>query len=146
MFKAILVPTDGSPLSEKVIFSAVDAAKINGGKIVGISVGYPYPHTRPTEGAGVADFGQVYEDQMRQEAQQHVEQIANAARAMGVPCETITPLSFEPHQEILKAVKEFGCDVIFMASHGRTGLRKLFVGSETQKVLAESSVPVMVFR
>jgi nucleotide-binding universal stress UspA family protein len=63
-----------------------------------------------------------------------------------VGCETHTALSFLPYEEIIRAADEYGCDVIFMASHGRRGLSRLLAGSQTQKVLAYAKVPVLVLR
>lgn len=146
MFKSILVPTDGSALAEKVFDAAIDAAKTNRGKIVGISVARQYTRSRPTAGSPIPDYSQQYEQDMLQRAQQNVQRLAEMARHHGVPCETITPCAADPSGEIVAAAERFGCDVIFMASHGRRGLGKIFLGSETQRVLADSSIPVMVFK
>lgn len=147
MFKTILVPTDGSALSDKVIDAAVETAKSSGGKIIALSVAHPYPFTAWMEGSSlVMNENVAYEEKTREQAQQHVQKIVAAASAANVPCQTTVPLSFDPSDEIIKAAKDFNCDVIFMASHGRTGLNRLFLGSETQKVLAHSTIPVLVFR
>lgn len=145
MFKTILVPTDGSPLSDKAVQAAVEFAKAHDGRIIGISVAEPYPFS-PLSEAAFLDERDQYEVKAREIAQQHVEKIAAAARTLGVPCETMVSQSFSPHEEIVEAAKKWDCDVIFMASHGRKGLSRLFIGSETQKVLAHSTIPVMVFR
>jgi len=145
MFKTILLPTDGSALSVKAIDAAIEFAKINNSKIIGLCVAEPYPFSPLAENAGGSDYA-VYEEKMRSLAQQHVEAIALAARNAQVPCETLVAQSFSPYEEIIHAVKKFNCDVIFMASHGRKGLNKLFLGSETQKVLAHTTIPVVVFR
>lgn len=145
MFKKILVPTDGSPLSDKAIGAAVEFAREMGGGIVGLSVAEPYPFTPLSETAFGRD-GDIYEQRMRELAESNVQKIADAAKAANVSCETSIAMSFSPYEEIVNAAAKFGCDIIFMASHGRKGLNKLFVGSETQKVLAHSTIPVMVFR
>ncbi|OGB20809.1 MAG: universal stress protein [Burkholderiales bacterium RIFCSPLOWO2_02_FULL_57_36] len=145
MFKTILVPTDGSELSEKSIRGAVELAKLAGGRIIAISVAEPYPFTPSVEGAFAPDLN-LYEKQMQKFAEMHVEKVAEIAAKAGVPCETHVAHSFNPYEEIVNAAREHHCDVILMASHGRKGLNKLFIGSETQKVLAHSSIPVMVFR
>jgi nucleotide-binding universal stress UspA family protein len=72
--------------------------------------------------------------------------VAGAAGVARVPCETHTALSFLPYEEIIRAADDYHCDVIFMASHGRRGLSRLLAGSQTQKVLAYSKVPVLVLR
>jgi nucleotide-binding universal stress UspA family protein len=84
--------------------------------------------------------------ELQQAAQRAVEQVARTAQAAGVKCETHTSLSFLPYEEIIRAADEYQCDVIFMASHGRRGLSRLLAGSQTQKVLAYSHVPVLVLR
>lgn len=145
MFKTILVPTDGSPLADKAINAAIEFAQTSGGKIIGLSVAEPYPYTPMTDGSVAVDAN-TYEDKMREMAQLHVQKIANAAQAANVPCETCVRQSFRPYEEIVSVATSNKCDIIFMASHGRTGLSKLFVGSETQKVLAHTSIPVLVFR
>jgi nucleotide-binding universal stress UspA family protein len=145
MFKTILVPTDGSLLSAKAIATAVDAAKLCGGKIVGLSVAEPFPFpTLYSSTSGVE--AATYEETMREHAQAHVNKLAEAAAAAGVSCEVVVTQSFSPSEEILKAAKRYACDAIFMASHGRKGLNKLFLGSETQKVLAHTTLPVLVIR
>lgn len=145
MFKTILVPTDGSTLSDKAINAAIEFAKFGGSKIVGFSVAEPYPFS-PLADSSMADDPAVFEEHMRSAAQQHVQKIADAAKTAHVPCETSIAQSFTPYEEIVNAAKKFNCDVIFMASHGRSGLSRLFVGSETQKVLAHTTIPVLVLR
>jgi nucleotide-binding universal stress UspA family protein len=146
MFKTILVPTDGSLLSDKAIAAATEFAKFCGGKIVGLSVAEPYPFLPLAEMPVAVPEAGVYEESMQTLAQRHVQKVADAAQIAGVPCEVLVSRSFSPYEEIIATAKKFGCDVIFMASHGRKGLSKLFVGSETQKVLAHSTIPVLVFR
>jgi nucleotide-binding universal stress UspA family protein len=146
MFKKILVPTDGSDLSGKAIRGAIELAKLTGGRIVAVSVAEPYPFQyAPMDGVAVPDLN-LYEKQMQDYAQVHVEQVADAASKAGVPCETHVALSFNPYEKIVETARDHGCDVILMASHGRKGLNKLFLGSETQKVLAHSTIPVIVYR
>ncbi|HJV85134.1 MAG TPA: universal stress protein [Noviherbaspirillum sp.] len=145
MFKKILVPTDGSPLSDKAINAAVEFAKAYGGSLVGICVSEPYPLS-PLSEMNFSDERDAYEERSRQVAGKNVEKIVAAASAAGVKCETLVAESFAPHEEIIKAANRLNCDVIFMASHGRKGLSKLFLGSETQKVLVNSAIPVLVFR
>lgn len=142
MFRTILVPTDGSALSDKAIASAVDFAKISGAKVIGLSVAQPDLYGPLYESAVTV----ANEQRALTVAQSYVDKIASIALSLGVPCETLVTKSFSPAEEIINAAKKFHCDAIFMASHGRTGLSKLMIGSETQKVLAGSTLPVMVFR
>ncbi len=139
------MPTDGSPLSDKAINAAVEFAGAYGGSIVGICVSEPYPLSPMSEMA-FSDEREVYEERSRAVARKNVDKIAAAAGAAGVKCETVVAESFAPYEEIVKAANRFNCDVVFMASHGRKGLSKLFLGSETQKVLVNSAIPVLVFR
>ncbi|WDZ95404.1 universal stress protein [Herbaspirillum sp. WKF16] len=145
MFKTILVPTDGSERSDKAINNAIDYARHCGAKIVGISVAEPYPFSPLAESSMAIDPA-LYEENVRTLAEQHVRKIADAAQAAGVACQTATMMSFAPDEEIINAAKTYGCDVIFMASHGRSGLSRMFLGSKTQKVLAHSTIPVLVLR
>lgn len=145
MFKTILVPTDGSVLSDKAILAAVDFAKATGGKLIGLSVAEPYPYMALSEGTFTPDLS-LYEQKTKQFAHEHVQKVADAAAKQNVPYETHIASSFSPYEAIIDAAKEHHCDAIFMASHGRKGFSKLFVGSETQKVLAHSTIPVLVFR
>lgn len=145
MFKTILVPTDGSPLSDKAISAAIEFSKLAGGKIVALSVAEPYPFSPLHESASVIEATN-YDEQMRARAQQIVDKVAELAKAANISCETCVTLSFSPYEEIIKIAKRYDCDAVFMASHGRKGLNKLFLGSETQKVLAHSIIPVLVYR
>ncbi|HYD60127.1 MAG TPA: universal stress protein [Noviherbaspirillum sp.] len=145
MFKTILVPTDGSPLSDKAIDAAVTFAKGGGSKVIGISVSEPRDYSHISEGASLPDSSQAFNDRCSV-AQANVDKVAAAAKAANVPCETLTARSVNPYEEIISAAREYPCDAIFMASHGRNGLSALFVGSETQKVLSHSTIPVLVLR
>jgi nucleotide-binding universal stress UspA family protein len=145
MFKTILAPTDGSPLSEKATDGAIELAQLSGGKIIAISVAEPYIYPALPGGAASVDTS-IHTARLRELAQGNVRKVADAAQAAHVPCETIVTQSFSPYEEIIKAAQEHGCDAIVMASHGHKGLHKLLLGSETQKVLAHSTLPVLVFR
>ncbi|MDB5729612.1 MAG: universal stress protein [Noviherbaspirillum sp.] len=144
MFNTILVPTDGSPASLAAIDAAVKLAKELGSKIIGISVAEPHPSALLSD----SDFfgtTHAYNAKAHDLAQEHVQKIAAAAGALQVPCETIAVHSFKPDEEILDAAKKYHCDLIFMAARGRRGWTGLFVGRETQKVLAHSTIPVLVY-
>jgi len=145
MFKTILVPTDGSVLSNIAVNKAIEFAKLNSGsQVIGLSVAEMMPFAA-VEGLGIVDQSQ-YEKSMKDVAQQYVKKIESAAAASGVPCKTIIAQSSSPAEEILKAAKDNACDCIFMGSHGRKGMQKALLGSNTQKVLADAKVPVVVYR
>lgn len=145
MFKTILVPTDGSHLSDKAINTAIEFAKFSSGKIIALSVAEPYPFSPMAESTMAADPG-AYEENMLALAQLNVQKVADAAKIAGVPCEMLTAQAFNPDEEIISAAEKHHCDAIFMASHGRSGLSRLFLGSKTQRVLAHSTIPVLVLR
>lgn len=145
MFKTILVPTDGSALSEKAVGKAIEFARLHGSKVIALSVAEPYPFTSLYEGSAIYDPKQ-FEGKMQELAEQHVKSVEEMANKAGITCETVVTQSFNPHEEIVNTAKKMGCDAIFMASHGRRGLNRLFLGSETQKVLAHTDLPVLVIR
>ena len=145
MFKTILVPTDGSPLSERAINAAVEFARETGASLIGLSVSEPYPFS-PLSADTLSDERSLYEEKARDIAQEHVRKLAAAAQVREVPCKTLVAQSFSPSDEIVRTAERMRCDAIFMASHGRKGISRLFIGSETQKVLANTTIPVMVFR
>ncbi|MBK4737587.1 universal stress protein [Noviherbaspirillum pedocola] len=145
MFTTILVPTDGSELAEKAATAAVEFARRNGGRIIGLCVAEPYPYSPLAEPVFLPN-AEVYEREAQQWAQTTVQRIAAMASQAGVPCETSTALSPDPSEEIVRTAAERGCDVIFIASHGRRGLSRMLLGSVTQKVLVLSKIPVLVFR
>lgn len=145
MYKTILVPTDGTPLSEKAISAAVQYAAIHpGSRIIGMTVIEPLPLTQLE--TFTSSLKSDYLNQERSIAEARVKRIADLAGEAGVPCETVMAQSSKPHEEIVRTAAAWHCDCIFMASNGRKGLNRLFIGSETQKVLATATIPVMVYR
>ncbi|MGZ5199174.1 MAG: universal stress protein [Telluria sp.] len=145
MYKKILVPTDGSALSEQAVTAAIDFARLCHADIVALSVAEPYPLIPAAEGAMVIDPAFEIET-LEESARENVAKVAQAARAAGLNCTMLTACSMVPANEIIRTANEQGCDLIFMASHGRRGLSKLLAGSVTQNVLAYASIPVMVLR
>lgn len=147
MFKNILVPTDGSALSKRAVKQAVALAKKTGARITGF-------HVAPAYRVNVyADYvppdlllPKDYESRVKVVAGKHLEFIKKAAAAAGVGYAGYCISSDYPADAIVKAAKKYRCDLIAMASHGRSGLSKLIAGSETQKVLAGTKVPVLVLR
>lgn len=145
MFKTILVPTDGSELSKKAADFAVHFAQESGARMIALAVADPYPFDQVREG-DAASLTNVYEERMRGPASLYVSEIADAARVSNVPCEPVVTVSLSPHEEIINVASRLHCDAIFIASHGRRGLDKLLLGSVTTKVLAHSTIPVLVLR
>jgi nucleotide-binding universal stress UspA family protein len=147
MFKNILLPTDGSDLSAKAAVTAAELAKLHGARIVAISVAQPFPFVpMSADGGAVVPDAEVFDTQVTSAANASLAKIATICGSAGVPFEGIVAKSPNPYEEIVAAAEKHGCDVIVMASHGRKGLNKLFLGSETQKVLAHTTLPVLVLR
>jgi len=144
MFKRILVPTDGSELSNKAIAAAIDLAKSLGATVVGMTTLEPYSYSNLSEYR--PETLDDYESRMDQIGAERLGRIADAAARAGVPVETVAAKSFSPFEAIIDTAKGKSCDLIIMASHGRRGLNAVLLGSETQKVLTHTSIPVMVFR
>ncbi len=144
MISKILVPTDGSELSNKAIRGAADVAKKLGAKIVGVTVVEPYSYTALAEYR--PESFEEYGRRMDAVAKQRLEVILDTAKEAGVQVETRVASSFSPYEAIIDAAREARCDAIFMASHGRRGLNAVLLGSETMKVLTHSTIPVMVYR
>ena len=144
MFKKILLPTDGSELSAKAVAGAVDFAAKLGAGLVGLTVVEPYSYASLSEYR--PESFEDYEARMETLANERLANLRAACQAAGVACETAVVKSFAPYEAIIDTASKFGCDVIFMASHGRRGLNAILLGSETQKVLTHSSIPVMVYR
>ena len=147
MFKHILIPTDGSSRSVAAIDRAVRFAKEQNARVTGIYVAPPEHtvlrddaasmHYRPPRpgSAGAHRLGR-----------KHLKEVTQTAAELGVQCEVFCAVSERPYEEIVRAAERAKCDLICMASHGRTGLSRLLLGSQTTKVLALSKVPVMVIR
>jgi len=96
--------------------------------------------------AQVAHNLNEYQDQIRAQAERLLSAAASQAREAGVPCETLRATHEDPYQAIIDAARERHCDLIAMASHGRRGMAAVVLGSQTQKVLAHSTTPVLVYR
>jgi len=147
MFKNILVPIDGSALSKKAVKKAVALAKLTGAKITGFHVAPAYKFNVyadyiPPNFVLPKDF----EVHTKKVAEKHLESVKKEAETAGLKYQGVFVSSDFPADAIIKAVKKYGCDLIVMASHGRSGLSKLIIGSETQKVLASTTTPVLVMR
>jgi nucleotide-binding universal stress UspA family protein len=148
MFRNILVPTDGSTLSRKAVKRAVQLAKEQKGRVTGYYVG---PTWKPRGGGDDSiPYRMVSPDQhaanVKKTATHILDGVRRAAAKAGVPCSTSFTTDDYPYVRIVEAATRNGCDLILMATHGRRGISRLLLGSETSKVLAHSKVPVMVCR
>ena len=146
MFKHILVPTDGSALSQNAVRAAVQLAKECGARITGFYA-KPESHAYITEGLRIDEmlWAKAAEHDAA-EAKRALDFIVEACQSAGVVCAAIAGASDFPFEAIIDTAHEQGCDLIFMASHGRSGLGALLLGSETHKVLTHSKIPVLVYR
>jgi nucleotide-binding universal stress UspA family protein len=144
MFKTILVPTDGSELADKAAIAAIELAGEVHGKVVAVSVAEPYPYS-PLLDEPAAIKARDYEEKAMAAAQANMDHLRKMADEHHVTLETVVAQSFDPYKEIIDTAHKCHCDAIFMASHGRTGVAKFFLGSQTQKVLENSDIPVTVF-
>jgi nucleotide-binding universal stress UspA family protein len=145
MYKQILLPTDGSELSERAVLAGVSFAKEVGASVVGITV-LPNFHTFTADTDLLESTEDEYLASSEARGSKILGTVTNAANAAGVPCVTIMPRSDHPHEAIIRSARERGCDLIVMASHGHHGIAGVLLGSETQKVLVHSSIPVLVYR
>ena len=140
MYKNILLPTDGSALSETAIRSGIQLAKSLGAKVTGL---YVIVESQVAAGIGKSmrddhaqvDTAKAYLDLINREAAQH-----------GVAHESFYVTGSSPYEEIIRAAGSKGCDLIFMASHGRRGISGMLLGSETLHVLTHCKIPVLVYR
>ena len=145
MFKHILLPTDGSPVSETAIRRGVEFARSLGARITGFYV-VPEFHVFTYRTSTRPDAQEEVARDARAHADRYLGLIEQTARAAGVDCATAYATGDQPYEAIIKAAGTHGCDVIVMASHGRRGVQGLLLGSETHKVLTHSKIPVLVFR
>jgi nucleotide-binding universal stress UspA family protein len=125
MYRNILIPTDGSELAWRGVAHGLALAKSVGATVSAVYVVQPLL-------ALTGDFASV------------LDRVANAAREAGVPCETIQVENVPPHQAIIAAAEDKGCNLIVMSSHGLSGLSSLLIGSVTNKMLTYAKIPVLV--
>jgi nucleotide-binding universal stress UspA family protein len=148
VYKHILIPTDGSPLATKGAKAGVKLAKALGAKVTVLFVAMPYAATIYGD-AAVYYAGPSPEEHKgfsEKAAKKAFAPIETEAGKAGVACSTLLVFDWKAWDGILKAARTRRCEAIVMASHGRGGLGGLFVGSETQRVLAHSKIPVLVIR
>lgn len=147
MYRRILVPTDGSALSDEAMRSAVGLAAAVGAEIVALNVVPRYPASYFEGGTTVApaEVARV-EKQWTAQGRALAQRVGDAAHQAGVKARATTVRSDVVAEAILAAVRRYRCDLVVMASHGRKGLKRLLLGSETQHVLTHGKIPVLVLR
>ena len=147
MFKHLLVPTDGSELSRDAARRAVSFAREAGARITAFYAKPEYPVTYYGEGALIdSTTPEQFAELAEQQAQENLGFVENLCQQAGVPCSKLALTNDMTYEAIIEAATQSDCDLIFMASHGRKGFSGLLLGSETNKVLTHTTIPVLVYR
>ncbi len=149
MFRHILLPTDGSEISDKAARQAIELAKALRAKITALHIVNELHLHLPDEGFPIPELPALkkrYADDAAARARTILGSITEAAKIAGIECDVATATSDMPYEMIIDQATRFNCDLIVMASHGRRGLQGILLGSETQKVLTHSKIPVLVCR
>jgi nucleotide-binding universal stress UspA family protein len=144
MYSRILVPTDGSDITRKAVDAAISLALKFDAQLFAVSVKEPFPYSAISEVQPIAP--QEFYEAQEAVASQRVTAVVEAALAQQVACSGCTVESLHPWEAIVDHAKTENCDLIVMASHGRRGVAALLLGSETQRVLLHSPVPVLVVK
>jgi nucleotide-binding universal stress UspA family protein len=140
MYRHILIPTDGSELAGRAVRHGLALAKSVGAKVTAFDV-YTVPESRVYEMSGAfAEHG----ERVKAHAQGILDEIAEQADAADIVCETVQVEQDHPYQGIIDTAEQRGCDLIVMASHGRSGIAAIVLGSVTTKVLTHTKIPVLV--
>jgi len=145
MFKHILIATDGSDVSQIAVDGGIALAKALNAKVTIATI------TEPIGASGIGEMelaysANEYDKNVADWAGRVLSPAALAAKEAGIACDTVHVAGYRPAEGIINAAEEKGCDVIVMASHGRTGLQRLVLGSQAQKVVTLSKLPVLVWR
>jgi nucleotide-binding universal stress UspA family protein len=145
MYGHILIPTDGSDLSNNAVRHGLTLAKALNAKVTGITITIPF-HVFAIDPETVTYTLDSYRKRASAAATQYLTRIKDAAASVGVTCDVIEAEHEHPYSAIIDAANKNGCDLIVMASHGRRGISAVVLGSETVKVLTHSNIPVLVYR
>ena len=145
MYKHILIPTDGTPLSETAVDKGVAFAREIGAKVTVMMAIEPAPMVMMAM-VQLTEQQNRYHQHAAEQATRHLDEASAKAKMAGVACATVQIDHDNPYQAIIDTAVKEGCDLIAMASHGRRGISALVLGSETMKVLTHSTIPVLVFR
>ena len=147
MFKHILVATDGSGFSNKAVSSGARLAKSLGAKLLLLHIRSPLESPHHVEGGALSNLGgKVMMQEIEDEERKLLDAALEIAVADGTAAETAFVAGYSTYDAIIRIAREQGCDLIVMASHGRRGISGLLLGSETQKVLTHTTIPVLVVR
>ncbi|HXZ95998.1 MAG TPA: universal stress protein [Burkholderiales bacterium] len=146
MYKHILIPTDGSSLSQKAVKQGVAFAKAIGAKVTAITVTPTFHMVLTAEPLMVTDTAEQYKRDSKARAKAILEAAHKVAASARVSFDSVHAIGDQPFKAIINTAQRKRCDLIFMASHGWKGFAALVLGSETNKVLTHSRVPVLVYR
>ena len=146
MYRHILIPTDGSELAEHAVTNGLSLAKSLGAKVSVIIVEEPFDWFSVSETKAQQALGELakYAEQIKKHAASVLSGVADAAKQAGVSCDTIQVENVQPYKAIIATAADKSCDLIVMASHGRSGLSAVVLGSVTNKVLTHTKTPVLV--
>lgn len=145
MYKSILIATDGSELADKAIDQGIALGKALGAKVTIVTVTEPWATLAPADFT-VAFPIEDYERAAKESAVKLLESASKKAQAAGVACDTLHVADRYPADGILEAAKAVAADLIVMASHGRRGVARVLIGSQTNRVVIHSTIPVLVCR
>jgi nucleotide-binding universal stress UspA family protein len=147
MYKRILVTTDGTKLSKKAVGSAISLAALCGAELVALKVVPRYPLSYFEGGIALSaeDIGRI-EAHWAHEGQMVVDAIAKLGQKKGVKVKPLTVKGDVVSDAVLATVDKLDCDLVVMASHGRRGVKRLLLGSETQQVLTHAKIPVLILK
>lgn len=147
MYKHILIPTDGSELSRAAALQGVKFAKSIGAKVTAF---FAAPPATPVVYSGFLPTGygttEDHAEAIEKTATKYLDVISKACAKAGVTCQTVHVTSEFAAEAIIEAARKYKCDLVFMGSHGRRGLSGVLLGSQANKVLTHSKVPVLVYR
>jgi nucleotide-binding universal stress UspA family protein len=145
MYRHLVIATDGSELAEKAITHGVALAKALGAKVTAVTVTEPLPAFATADATIVLPI-EEYDQAAAASAARILGGVETAAKASSVACDVVHVKDQFPAEGIVETAKTKGCDLIVMASHGRSGLSKLLLGSQANKVVSQSPIPVLVCR
>jgi len=146
MYKHILVPTDGSELAQNGVDHALSLAKALNSRVTIITATEPFPHIYDDGWIPTAEDLRHFDERQEKGASGLLAKVKAQADKMGVPADTLHAPNSTAASAIMETAQRLGCDLIVMSSHGRRGIARILLGSQTSEVLANSTVPVLVVR
>jgi nucleotide-binding universal stress UspA family protein len=144
MYKHILLPTDGSELSKAAVRHGIALARAIGARVTALVVSTPL-HSLVVDPGMLSDAMEQYKTLVASQTAKYLDHIRVEAHMVGVDCTTVCIEHDKPYEAIVDTARHNQCDLVVMASHGLRGVSAI-LGSETLKVLTNSSVPVLVYR